>query len=49
MDEQTKATLAGILDKPLASLTVREAVIAMAALDDITDEELAELGLPAGL
>lgn len=49
MDEQTKATIAGILDKPLASLTVREAIVAMSALDDVTDEELAELGLPPGL
>lgn len=46
MDEQTKALIAGILDKPLAELTVRETLHLAAALDDLEDDELAELGLP---
>jgi len=41
-----KTKIEPILDKPLAELTVREAIVVAALLDEATDEELAELGLP---
>lgn len=41
-----KAQIEPLLDKQIAELTVSEAILLAILLDEATDEELAELGLP---
>lgn len=49
MDANEKSEIRGLLDKPVATLTVREAIRLLDAIDHATEEELAELELPTSL
>lgn len=46
MDVSRKQAIEAALDAPVAALTVRQALDLVLFLDEATDEELEEVGLP---